>query len=99
MRSATVAEIFKEDTRFTVKSAGTHQSATTLLSETVLGWADSIIVMEKHHRNTIRKRFPQVYQTKKIVCLYIEDNYEFMQEELIYSLQEKIEDVYRRGLL
>jgi hypothetical protein len=43
--------------------------------------------------------FPQWYEKKPIVCLYIEDIYDYMQPELIAVLKEKFEDVYRRGLL
>lgn len=99
MRSATADKIYTEDERFEVKSAGTDKSANTVISLDMLNWADSIIVMEKHHRNYIRKYFPEIYKNKKIVCLYIPDEYDFMQAELIRILRFKIEDVYRRRLL
>ncbi len=70
-----------------------------VLSEDLLNWADSIVVMEKHHRNYIRSKFPTVYDGKKIVCLYIEDEYDFMQPELISILKERVESVYKKGLL
>jgi len=82
-----------------VKSAGTDKSANTVLSEDLLNWADAIIVMEKHHRNTIQSRFPDIYKAKKIVCLYIEDLYDFMQPELITLLKDRVENVYKKGLL
>ena len=67
-------------------------------------WADAIVVMEKQHRNKIRERFPKWYEKKPIVCLYIDDVYDYMQPELIAVLKEKsdtyrTEDVWRRGLL
>jgi predicted protein tyrosine phosphatase len=55
--------------------------------------------MEKQHRNKIRERFPHWYEKKPIVCLYIEDIYDFMQPELVAVLKEKFEEVWRRGLL
>jgi predicted protein tyrosine phosphatase len=55
MRSATAHKIYESDDRFEVKSAGTDKSANTVLTEEILNWADSIVVMEKHHRNHIRK--------------------------------------------
>jgi predicted protein tyrosine phosphatase len=70
-----------------------------VISQDLLQWADSILVMEKHHRNYIRSHFPDIYKTKKIVCLYIEDDYDYMQPELILTLKEKVEDVYERGLM
>ncbi|MEM6376945.1 MAG: protein tyrosine phosphatase [Bacteroidota bacterium] len=99
MRSATAHEIYKADERFTVDSAGTDQEAKNIITSENLGWADSIVVMEKHHRNAIRKLFPTIYATKKIVCLYVPDEYDFMQAELITLLKAKFEDVYRRGLI
>ena len=99
MRSATARRIFEHDSRFEVKSAGTDKSANTVLSHELLNWADSIVVMEKNHRNFIRKHFPEIYGTKKIVCLYIPDDYDYMQKELIEILKDKVEDVYKRNLL
>ena len=99
MRSATAHQIYKNDERFEVKSAGTDQTAQVQLSENLLEWADSIVVMEKRHRNWIRKRFPHIYETKKIVCLYIPDEYEYMQRALIDLIKSRFEDVYQHGLL
>ena len=99
MRSAMAYELYKDDQRFEVDSAGTDRTAIVVLEEWHLEWADAIVVMEKMHRNKIRERFPHLYENKPIVCLYIEDIYDYMQPELIAVLREKFEDVYRRGLL
>ena len=55
MRSATAHKIYENDGRFEVKSAGTDNTANVFLSAEILNWADSIVVMEKQHRNYIRK--------------------------------------------
>jgi predicted protein tyrosine phosphatase len=73
MRSATAHTIYQDDSRFKVLSAGTASTAKVVLTQELLDWADSVVVMERHHRNFIRKHFPKVYETKKIVCLYIAD--------------------------
>jgi predicted protein tyrosine phosphatase len=99
MRSATAQKIFESDQRFEVDSAGTDRSADTVLEPEQLEWADAIIVMEKYHRNFIQKNYPEYYDKKKIVCLYIQDDFNFMQPELISILKTKVEDAYRRGLL
>ncbi len=99
MRSATAHKIYENDERFEVDSAGTDRTANVVLEEWHLEWADAIVVMEKQHRNKIRERFPQLSEQKPIVCLYIEDIYDYMQPELITILKEKFEDVYHRGLL
>jgi predicted protein tyrosine phosphatase len=99
MRSLTAHKIFETDSRFEVKSAGTDKLATTVLSPELLHWADAVIVMEKSHRDFIRKKFPEYYKTKKIVCLYIQDDYDYMQSELISLLKQRVNEVYQKGLL
>lgn len=99
MRSATAHKIYESDDRFEVKSAGIDKTANTLLTEELLNWADSIVVMEKHHRNHIRNYFPEIYKNKRIVCLYIPDNFDYMQTELIGILKHKVEDVYSKKLI
>lgn len=99
MRSATAQKIFENDERFDVKSAGTDKNAAVVLTPELMDWSDTIIVMEKHHRNFIRAKHSMYYNSKRIVCLYIPDEYDFMQPELISILQDKVNDVYKRGLL
>ena len=99
MRSATAHKIYEHDARFEIKSAGTSYQAQTVLDNALLDWADTIVVMEKEHRNFIQRRFPNIYASKKNVCLYIPDEYDFMQPELIDLLKAKFEDFYRRRLL
>ncbi|CAL2101686.1 Phosphotyrosine protein phosphatase [Tenacibaculum sp. 190130A14a] len=99
MRSSTAHEMYKNDQRFEIDSAGTDKETKKIISYKNLSWADTIIVMEKHHRNTIRKQFPDVYENKKIVCLYIPDEYDYMQPELITILKSKFENVNKRGLI
>lgn len=99
MRSTTAHKIYENDERFEVDSAGTDRTSNVVLEDWHLEWADAIVVMEKQHRNKIRERFPQWYGNKPIVCLYIEDIYDYMQAELVSVLKEKFEEVYQRGLL
>lgn len=99
MRSATAHKIFESDPRFEVDSAGTDSSANTILEPEHLEWADAVVVMEKSHKNFIRDKYSEYYKTRKIVCLYIPDDFDFMQPELITLLKDKMKDVYQRGLL
>ena len=95
MRSLTADQIYTGDERFNVDSAGTDPSANVHLEEYHLEWADYVIVMEREHRNKIRKRFPDYYQKKPIICLYIPDNYDYMEQSLIDLLRVKFEQIYR----
>ena len=99
MRSATADEIYDGDERFEVASAGTSNLSRQVLSRDLMEWADAVVVMEREHRNRIREKFPDLYAAKPVVCLYIPDEYDFMDPELIDLLRSKFEDVYRRGLL
>jgi len=90
-RSATAEAIFKNSQRHLVKSAGTEPSAVVKVSAKVIHWADLIFVMEKKHRQRLTEKYPNETSDKKIVVLDIEDNYKFMDPELIVSLKDAVE--------
>lgn len=93
-RSLTAEKIFKDNKRFQVKSAGTDINADTPFNREMIEWADYILVMEKTHRNAIRKKFPDLYLSKRIICLYIPDEYDFMDKELISIIEDKMKDLF-----
>ena len=74
-----------------VRSAGTQPESRIVVTEGHIGWADVIFVMEKSHHNRMRLRFAEALQDKRVVTLYIEDDYEFMQPELLEELRCKLE--------
>jgi predicted protein tyrosine phosphatase len=90
MRSPTAEEIFGKYPQWEVKSAGLSREATVPLTRELLSWADLVFVMEKRHRNVIRKRFGEIYRAKRIVCLYIPDEYEYMDAELVRLLNARL---------
>lgn len=59
------------------------------LSTEQIEWANVIFVMEKTHRNRLSSRFRSHLNGKRIICLDIPDDYEFMQPELIKLLEAK----------
>lgn len=99
MRSLTAEKIFQTDNRFSVKSAGTDKGATTYISRDLLEWADFVLVMERKHRNEIRKLYPDLYQMKRIICLYIPDDYDFMDAGLIELLKSKFEYIWKTEII
>lgn len=98
MRSATAHQIYSNDLRFEVRSAGTHRSARTVISKNLLDWAEVVIVMEDHHLRVIRKMYSGITGSKTIACFDVPDNYDYMQSELITLLRFKVEDFFRSGL-
>ena len=90
IRSYTAEKLFADSNRYHVRSRGVAPDARIPLSENDLHWADVIFVMEKNHRNRMIKRFGETARNKTIVCLYIEDIYEPMEELLIAELRFKL---------
>jgi predicted protein tyrosine phosphatase len=57
-----------------------------------LGWADVIVVMEKRHKERLRQKYPAELAAKRCICLFIADDYEFMDPNLIELLREKMRE-------
>ena len=75
-----------------MRSAGTEESARIKVTAGHLGWADVIVVMEKRHKERLRKKYPEELTAKRCVCLFIADDYEFMDSMLIEILREKMRE-------
>ena len=87
LRSPTAEQVFSRRTDIEVMSAGTNSDAETPLCEELIIWADMIVVMERTHRNKIQKRFRIIIGAKRIVCLDIPDDFEFMDPMLVRMLE------------
>lgn len=86
-RSRTAESIFSESDEHVVRSAGTDSSARIMVSEPMLLWADLIFCMEDKHKEILKKRFPMATRDAEIVVLQIEDEYKYMQPELVEELE------------
>jgi predicted protein tyrosine phosphatase len=91
-RSLTAETIFKGETAWDVRSAGTEESARIKVTAGQLGWADVIVLMEKRHKERLQQKYAQELATKRCVCLFISDDYEFMDSNLIEILREKMRE-------
>jgi len=74
-----------------VRSAGTETSARIRVSEKMVLWADKIFVMEKKHKTRLKEKFPEATIEKEIIVLDIPDEYQYMDQELIKTLQSSVE--------
>lgn len=86
-RSPTAEEIYKNSRIHLVKSAGTESSARIKATAKIVAWADIIFVMEKKHKQRLIQKFPEEARAADIVVLDIDDNYQFMDTELIAMIQ------------
>ena len=89
-RSRTAEEIFKGHPQIHARSAGTEPSSRIKITEGLIGWADLILVMEKKHSTILFEKFPEAIASKKVHCLGIPDEFEFMDEGLINMLKAAV---------
>jgi len=87
LRSLTAESIFDGVGGHQVRSVGTEEGARIRLTAGHIGWADLIFVMEKRHLNRLQKKFREEIAGKRVVCLHIPDDFEYMDEDLIDRLR------------
>lgn len=90
LRSPTAEAVFGECSELEVESAGVDQDAEVMVGADAIEWADLILVMEKIHRRKLAARFSHCLKDKRVVCLDIPDNYEYMSPDLITILNQKV---------
>lgn len=91
-RSLTAEKIFHGFNGYDVRSAGTENNARVKVTSGHIGWSDLIFVMEKKHIRRIGDKFANVFISKKIICLDIPDDYQFMDDELIEVLKSRVSE-------
>jgi predicted protein tyrosine phosphatase len=89
LRSPTAEQIFSTWPDVETDSAGLGGDANVPLSSEQIAWANIIFVMEKAHRNRLSTRFRSHLNGKRIICLDIPDDYDYMQPALIKLLEVK----------
>lgn len=89
LRSPTAEQVFCEYPGIEVGSAGISHDADVPVGPELLSWADLIFVMEKVHRTKLSKKFRAHLANKRIICLDIPDNYDYMDPTLVELLQTK----------
>lgn len=90
IRSFTAEKLLSGSLFYDVKSRGVAKDARIRLTARDIDWADVVFVMEKNHKNRIVKDYRERTVGKRIVCLFIEDIYEPMEDALIYELRQKL---------
>ena len=90
LRSPTAEAIYKTTPGLDVISRGTDASANEPLTAEAIEWADMLVVMEKHHRNKIQKKFKAAASGKRLIVLDIPDEYEFMDPVLVNLIKARM---------
>ena len=94
LRSPTAEEVFRDRDGWQVASAGLAPDAEEVLSVETLDWAQIVFVMEHEHRKKLLRGFGAHLKNKRVVCLDIPDDYEYMQSELVALLKKKINALF-----
>ena len=89
LRSPTAEHVFSTWFEVETDSAGLGADADVPLSPEQIAWATIIFVMEKKHRNQLGAKFKRHLNGKRVICLDIPDDYDYMQPELIRLLEAK----------
>jgi len=89
-RSPTAEDLLKDMGGFEVRSAGTMAGARRQVKPDDLAWADSVFVMEEHHRESLLRLDPGV--AGKTHVLGIPDLYRRGDERLVDILKERLEE-------
>lgn len=90
LRSPTAEQVFSRRGDIEVASAGTNNDAENPLTSELVRWADMIVVMERTHRSKVQKRFRRDLNGKRMICLDIPDDYEFMDPDLVRLLEARM---------
>jgi predicted protein tyrosine phosphatase len=80
-RSVTAENLYRNDARLEVRSAGVRSDAKRRVSEEDLRWADVVFAMEREHKTWLAMRF-EGCDRPPIEVLDIPDEYECMDPHL-----------------
>ena len=90
LRSPTAEQLFANRPGFVTASAGLSHDADNPVTAELLSWADIVFVMERAHRTRLSAKFKAHLHGKRVICLEIPDEYEFMAPELVQLLNARV---------
>lgn len=71
-------------------SAGINRDADTPVTPELLQWADVVMVMERMHRSKLSAKFSAQLAGKRVVCLDIPDDFDYMEPALVELLKARV---------
>lgn len=90
LRSPTAERVFGAVPGVETESAGVSPDAEQPVTPDLLAWADVILVMEPVHRAKLTRAFGTQLRGKRIACLNVPDEYEYMASVLVELLWERV---------
>jgi predicted protein tyrosine phosphatase len=90
LRSPTAEHLFAGHPGMECASAGLAPDAESPLCADLVAWAEIIFVMERRHRAKLVSRFGGLLGERRVICLDIPDDYDYMDPALVDLLREKV---------
>lgn len=90
LRSPTAEQIFANWPGVETASAGLNNDAESPVTPELVEWAHTIFVMERAQRTKLSSRFRPYLTNKRVICLNIPDEFEFMDPKLIQLFNAKV---------
>lgn len=96
LRSPTTAAILRETKGYNTRAAGLEESYALIpVTEGLLLWADSIVVMDDYQRMRVEILFNDIDYagSKPVHVLNVPDNFAYMDEELVKIITKAVDDL------
>lgn len=90
LRSPTAEQVFADWPGVCTASAGLNHDAENPVTPELIGWAETIFVMERVHRVRLAAKFRKHLGAKRVICLDIPDDYDYMAPELVRLLEARV---------
>lgn len=90
IRSPTTERIFADLPGVETRSAGVSADADEVVSADDIEWADVVVCMERAHASKLKRKFDRLLRAKRVVVLDIRDEYDYIAEDLITVLRERM---------
>jgi len=90
LRSPTAEQVFASWPGVETASSGVGNDADVPVTPELLGWADLIAVMEPIHRSKLSARFGPHLKDKRVVCLDVPDDFDYIDEALVALLKLRL---------
>lgn len=95
LRSPTAEQVFADWPGLATASAGVSRDADQPLSAELVEWADTIFVMERAHRDKLSAKFRHLLGARRVICLDIPDDYDYMAPALVELLRARVPQYLR----
>ncbi|MBB1441946.1 phosphotyrosine protein phosphatase [Pseudoalteromonas sp. SG43-3] len=90
LRSPTAEAIFSGEPNLEVRSAGLNNNAEIPLGAEDVQWAEIIFVMEQAQKSKLKKKYKDILDKQRVICLGIPDNYDYMDPKLIKIFENNV---------